>query len=209
MRKFVIFIISLLILILYQCGKINKLESNQSQNIAAISDSVEYYRNRLNSQTATVKTLQLENYQIKDIVFKKDKALTALANEFKKINAITKYKSDIAIDTIRIHFKDSVPCVFNYHGKKMGESFSFNYRATQKGIEIDSLLLQTQTTIITGIKKKWLFGPQVLTTDVTNSNPYIKVTSLESAEITVKQPWYKKWYVWLTAGTLCGWLTAK
>lgn len=209
MRKFIMIILLLLLIILYQCEMTYRLKSSQLENTTTISDTIKYYRNSLSMQIATAKTLELENHQVRSLLLKKDKTLAIIAAEFSKIHTITKYKSKIVIDTIRIRFKDSIPCIFNTSGKKLGNSYSFNYCISQKGIEIDSLMLPTQTTVITGIKKKWFFGPQVLTTDISNSNPYIKITRIESAEIIIKQPWYKKWYVWLIAGTACGWLTAK
>lgn len=61
----------------------------------------------------------------------------------------------------------------------------------------------------TGTKRKWFLGKETLTTDITSDNPYLKVTEITSAEVTVPTPWYKKWYVWAAVGAAGGFFIAK
>ena len=63
---------------------------------------------------------------------------------------------------------------------------------------------KTETTIITGSKRKWFLGKEIYTTDITNSNPHIEITQLKAAEVIIPEPWYKKWYVWFAAGLAGG-----
>lgn len=209
MKKYILIISFLLLLIIHQCQKISVLKKNKADNIIAMSDTVNYYTNKLGTQTTSIKTLKLEKSQLRNAILKKDKELNILASEFNKINHITKFSSTTILDTIKVHFKDSIPCVFKRSGTQNENWYRFKYTSTQKSIEIDSLYLPTKTTVITGIKKKWFLGAQVLTTDITNTNPYIKITKIESAEITLTQPWFKKWYVWLAAGAISGWFVTK
>jgi hypothetical protein len=199
----------LLLLMIYQCQKVSMLQKNEANNINAIADTINYYTNKLGTKTASIKTLKLEKSQLRNTLLKKDMELNILASEFNKISHITKISSTTIIDTIKVRFKDSIPCVFERSGTLNENSYRFKYTINQKSIEIDSLSLPTKTTVITGIKKKWFFGAQVLTTDITNTNPYIKITKIESSEITLTQPWFKKWYIWLAAGTITGWFVAK
>jgi hypothetical protein len=209
MKKYIIFIACLLMLLIYQYKRAEAFKKHETETIVAISDTINYYINKLGTQSASIKTLKLDNSQLKNILLKKDKELTALASEFNKINHLTKYNSITILDTIKVKFQDSIPFVFKRTGVLATDWYRFNYNSTQTGIIIDSLTLPTQTTLITGIKQKWFLGAKSLTTSIINTNPYIKITKIESAEITLTQPWYKKWYIWMAAGAVCGWITAK
>lgn len=195
-------ILFLFCLLLFQC-------KNEAKNIAffransiVLSDSITYYKNRLGSQTAYVKTLQLEREGLQELIIKKDKQLAALAKEFKKVNTIIKYQTTLLTDTIFIPFDkplDSLP-EFERHGKKLSAWYSLDYRINNDSLILSSFRTWTETTVITGIKQKWPFGKQIITTDITNSNPYIQTSNIMSAQITITQPWYKKWFIWLAAG---------
>lgn len=41
------------------------------------------------------------------------------------------------------------------------------------------------------IEEKWVSGPKVLTTEITSSNPFIRVTEIKSADIILTKPKYK------------------
>ena len=78
------------------------------------------------------------------------------------------------------------------------------YRVTNDSLIIHPFSTWTETTVISGFKRKWFLGRQTLVTDVTNTNPYIEVTAIKAAYVIVPEPWYKKWYVWLAAGFVTG-----
>jgi hypothetical protein len=177
-------------------------------NLATLTDTLRYFENALGTKTATITTLQLEKRQLQAVITK-DKKLLSLSKSFSNIESIVKYNTVTRIDTIHVHYPDTLPCNFVRSGKKVGSWYSFNYKSDQKGFKIDSLMTNTETTVITGFKSKWLLGEQTLTTDVTNSNPHIRVTSLKAAEVVIPEPWYKKWYLWLAVGAIGGIFTAK
>ena len=208
MNKYIFIIICLFSLLIYQCKTEINAKESESNATLIISDTVRYYTNKLNTQTASINTLQVKKHELSSIILKKDKELANLASTFNKINHITKYKNITVIDTIRINFKDSIPHLFNLEGKVERNWYNFKYTSTNKGIQIDSFSIPTETTIITGIKRKWFLGPRLLTTEITNSNPFIKITEITSADIFIPEPWYKKWYVWLSTGIISGWFLA-
>lgn len=206
MRKYIpyIVILVLLVLLLASMQTCSFHKSNADSNLEAITDTVKHFKNKLGTQTASINTLLLDKEQLEVLVLNKDAELAKLAKEFSKINTITKYKTVMQIDTIRIVYKDSVPCVFERSGEVKKDWYSFSYKSDQKRIQIDSLTIPNTTTAITGFKRNWFLGKQTAFTDVTNSNPYIKVTEMKSVTITVPEPWYKKWYVWLGVGLIGG-----
>ena len=197
-------IAALVVALLFAVQKCNYIAGNADANLAAITDTVTHYKNKIGTTTASIKTLQLDNKQVKDLLTKKDAELAALLSEFAKVHSVVKYKTVTQIDTIQIAYKDTVPCVFERTGAIKKQWYSFGYRSNQKGVEIDTLSFPNTSTVITGTKRKWFLGKETVTTDITNSNPYIKVTNIKAAELVLPVPWYKKWWLWLAAGVAGG-----
>lgn len=185
----------------------NRLKDHE--NMIAITDSLSHFKNKLGTKTAEIKTLQLDKQQLKHLILNKDKELSLLTKDFSKVNSIIKYKTLVQFDTIRITYKDTIPCIFRRFGEVKENWYNFSYDSNQKGIVIDSFKTHTETTIINGFKRKWFLGKQTLTTNISNSNPYLEVTQIKSVEIKVPQPWYKKWYVWLALGISTGLLSSQ
>ena len=200
--------IILLVMVCYTSRQCYVYKRNANVNLIALHDTLRYYNNAIGTQTASIKTLQLEKRQLQEIITK-DKELLLLSKPFTRLQNVVKYNTIAQIDTIRIHYPDSLPCIFERSGKKRNNWYSFNYKSNQRGFEIDSLLTETETTVITGVKRKWILGEQTLSTDISNSNPHIRVTSLKAAEVVLPEPWYKKWYFWLAIGAAGGVLIAK
>jgi len=202
-------IAALVIALLLSVGWCSRVRGNGTANTSALTDTVTYYQNKLGGVTVGKATLQLENSQVKELLLKKDKELAALASEFAKLHYITKYSTVTKYDTIAVAFKDTVPCVFERSGRVAEKWYSFGYRATQKGVTLDSLVIPNTATVLTGTKRKWFLGKEILTTDITNSNPHITVTGITAAEVNLPAPWYKKWYVWGIVGAAGGFFAAK
>ncbi|MFL9845446.1 DUF6549 family protein [Flavobacterium rhizosphaerae] len=173
-------------------------------NLTALNDTVKHYTNKLGTQTASISTLQLDKEQLQDLILSKDVELNELSKEFAKVSSLVKYKTITKYDTIAIIYTDSIPCDFTRLSTVKKEWYGFNYISSQSGFKIDSLTIPNQTTVITGTKRKWFLGKETITTDITNSNPYINVTDIKAAEIVIPVPWYKKWYVWTAAGLALG-----
>ena len=194
----------LVVLLFASIQTCSQYKNTAEVNELALTDTVKYYKNTLGTQTASIRTLQVSNKQLKDLVTNKDADLKKLASEFSEVKSLVTYKTVTIIDSIPIIYKDTIPFHFKRFGAIKNNWYSFAYKSNEKGIEIDSLRLWTTSTIITGYKRKWFLGAETLTTDITNSNPFISVTAITSAEVVVPVPWYKKWYVWLTAGIIAG-----
>lgn len=175
-------------------------------NLKALTDIVSYYKNRLGNQTATIKTLELQKEQLDKILIQKDKQLKALAAEFSSVNSVIKYSTQTKIDTIVTVFKNPVDSIprFSITGDRFDKWFSFKYKVTNDSLILSSFITHTDAAIITGYKRKWFLGKETLTTDITFSNPYIEVNQLSSAQVSMRQPLYKKWYVWLGVGIVGG-----
>lgn len=198
--------ILLLILLAVQCNNNSKNKSAYLSNLDALIDTVSYYKNKAGKQTATIKTLRLKNNELNDYIIDKDEELKAVAEEFSSLQSIVKYTTVTKFDTIYIPLEKPIITEnrFKVSGKKKNKWFSLNYTITNDSLTITTLLINTDASIVTGIKRKWFLGKETLTTDVTFTNPNISVTNLKSVAVTVNNPWYKKWYVWLAAGVTGG-----
>jgi len=199
----------LLLLAIYQCENRDSLKTTTDNNLQALNDSVKYYKNKIGTQSATLQTLQMNAGQLEELILQKDSQLASLKKVFSKVNSVVKFEAKTVLDTIHIVYKDTVPYSFKRSGEIKSQWYSLKYTSGQKGIAIDSFRTWTSTSVLTGIKRKWLFGRQVVTTDITNTNPYMTVTSIKSVEVVVPEPIYKKWYLWLAAGIAGGYLIAK
>ena len=199
-----IIIIAMAVALLLSVQRCAHNARNGADNMAAVTDTVKYYTNALGTQTASIKTLQVDKASLKALLLDKDAALAALAKEFSKVHTVVKIESKFQIDSIPVPYAVPVPCVFERSGRVTDKWYSFGYTSNQDGFKIDSLQVPVKLTVITGAKRKWFLGKETVTTDVTADNPNIKVTGITAAEISVPVPWYKKWYVWLAAGVIGG-----
>ena len=195
-------ITALLIILFYSVDRCQGFRQAAETNLTTLSDSVNYYRNRLGTQTASINTLEIAQSDLKKVILSKDEQLAALSKEFGRINTIVQYTQQMTYDTIAVTYKDTVPCIFTRSGTVNTKWYAFKYESTNTGFLIDSLSLNNKVTVISGFKRSWLLGRQTLVTDVTNTNPHITVTGLKSTEVVVPSQWYKKWYVWLGAGVI-------
>jgi len=184
----------------YSCEARQRERALANVNLEAARDSVVHFKNRLGIETASRKALLLDYGQMENLYLKADAQNRAMAKEFAKVQSVVKVKTVTRIDTVRITFRDSIPCDFERSGRVAEKWFGLKYKVNPHGIILDSLTVPVTATIMTGTKRKWIFGKQTLTTDITIDNPYVKVQGLESAQLAIPDPWYKKWYVWLAAG---------
>lgn len=202
-------IAALLVALLFATNTCARANRKAAEQILALTDTLSHYTNALGTQTSSIRTLQTDKTQLQQMVLSKDNELATLAKSFSKVHSVTKYKTVTVVDTITIQYRDSVPCVFNRKGFVKNSWYSFKYKSDQNGINIDSLQIPNSTSVIIGTKRKWFLGKEMLTTEITHTNPYVTTPQLTSAEILRPTPLYKKWYIWLGIGLAGGVLLAK
>jgi len=211
MKKYISwsFVLVLLVFCIYQWENGKAKDKKYNSIITSQNETILILKNKDGSQTASIKTLQVDKKQLQDIVINKDAKLKELAKEFSTLHSVVKYNTLLKIDSIKVVYRDTVPCIFERSGAIKEKWYSFAWQSNQKGVRIDSLKIPNETTVITGTQRKWFLGKETLVTNVTNSNPNVSVTGLKAAELTIETPWYKKWYVWLAGGLVGGVFLAK
>ena len=199
-------VLILLLLLNRQCQKTKNVYSFYKKE----KQEVQVYKNKLGTLTASVNASELSNKQLKELLLKKNDTLKKLASEFRQIRTVTKIKEVIKIDTVKVPFEVQIPCEFERFGKYDTDSyFQFDYSLNQNGFSLSDITIPNETTIITGTKRKWFLGKQYLTTDITNTNPYIHTTQIQSVVIPVQVEWYNNKWLYLGVGIGTGVLIAK
>ena len=192
----------LAIFLFKSCENNKRLENNyKAANSKMIS-----YESALGTQTAVQKVQELTINELRQTM---SDTVAKLTKKFSKINSITEVKTITKIDTVKVSFKEPVPCAFVREGSEAQRWYSFKYKVTDKGFEIDSLKIPNQLIVATGLQRKWFLGKTTLTTEVTNTNQNIKTTDLKTFQTTVSKKWYENVFIWLGAGAIGGYLIAK
>jgi len=213
MKKYVPYFVmlSLILALLFSIQRCNYNKQLWATSATAVTDTVAYFKNTMGGQTASIKTLEVNNRQLQALVTGKDSRLAAMAQEFSNVHTVIKYKNIISVDTVYAAYSlplDTLPH-FERSGAVFNEWYNFEYKVNNSGLKLSNLSMRTETAVITGIKRKWFLGKETLTTDITNTNPYVSITTVKAAEVIVPEPWYKKWYLWLAAGIAGGFVLSK
>lgn len=196
-----IIIIILILLLNRQCKETERVTdfyNNEKQ-------TVKVYKNKIGTLTATVTATELTNKQLNDLLLKKNDTLKKLASEFNKIRYVTKIKELVRVDSVRVPFEVEIPCEFERKGVyDTDKYFNFNYALNQSGLSLSDISVPNEQTIITGLKRKWIFGKQTLHTDITNSNPYLQTKEVQTIVVPIQVEWYNNKWFWFGAGVAGG-----
>lgn len=187
-----------------------KNENLQLATIKALKAENASYKLKNGQLVVSTKTLFASNKKQAIELIGKTEAIEQLTAKFTKVKSITKYVEKVKIDTVQIVYKDSVPCEFEKAGRISNPEYSLNYKSNQKGIDITDLALENDTvTIVNGIKKKWFWGNETITTDITNSNKLVKLGEFQHIEIQPKKKFYETTLFKVGIGVLAGTLITR
>lgn len=206
-RIFPYLVIAVLILLLNRkCQDYDRVENLYLSE----SNKVELYKNKLGGMTATISALELSEKQLKETILQKNDSLKKLTSEFNKVKYVTIIKEVVRVDSVKVPLEVQIPCEFERLGKYDTDShFKFNYALNQTGFSLSNIEIPNEQTIITGLKRKWVFGKQTLHTDITNTNPYIHTKEIQTIVVPVEVEWYNNKFVWFGLGAVGGVLIAK
>ncbi len=206
-----IIIVLLLALLAAMFVKANRYKVRSTTNYEALTDAVRHYENRLGAQSASIKTIQFTNDELKVTLLKKNDTLAQLTKEFAKLRSVVSIGSKTKLPEIGLKLSELVlqqPCdsILPYLriGNVAEKWYRFNYEITQDSLKLAEFTIPNTISVITGVKRTWFLGKQTVNTDVTQSNPYVYTDNLRAAEVVITEPWYKKWYLWLAAGVAGG-----
>lgn len=179
-------------------------EKRAKHNVAVLQGEVSQYKNKIGTLTTTVGTLQLTNKQLKTSILQKNDSLKKLAAEFSKVSSIVETQTIVLIDSVSVPFPVPVEVPFERSGFHADKWFSFDYNINQNGFSLADFTTWNEQTIITGFKRSWFLGRQHVTTDITNTNPYIDVVNVRSVEVVIPKKWYDTRVFNLSIGFVAG-----
>ena len=182
-----ILILILSSLLVVKCQNENTLESA----LIASNSETNFYKNELGTVTASRDVIEVTNSDLKKVIAKQDEDLAKLLAEFKKVKATVIIRTEVQFDTIYTSYTEDVPFAFIRTGNVTEQWYSLNYKVTEKGLTIAPFTTWTDLTIITGTKRNWFLGKQRYVTDVTASNPNIKINAIQSISVTAPVKWYE------------------
>jgi len=153
-------------------------EKKQKNNIEALNSELQSYKLKNGKLAWSNETLNYTNSQLKEFVIAKDKKLQELTKKFSKVKSVTKEITTTKIDSIIIRYKDTIPCIFTKSG-------------SIEELSINDIMIPDSVIVVTGEKRKWLFGKTTNTIDVSHSNPYMKVEGIKHIEVVEDKKWHE------------------
>lgn len=211
-NKNTIYISVLLIVCLILVSQLfQKCESEKLQlaNVEALNSQSKFYKLKNGQLVTSVESLSYTNSQLKKSIIMQDKKVKELTNKFSKVKSVTKYVTNTKFDTIKLTYKDSIPCNFEKVGSDFKEWYHIAYKSNQKGVEITELSIPDSVIIVTGDKRKWFWGKRTSTLDITHANPFVETQSIQHIEVKEKNKWYNSTIFKIGVGFIGGGLLLK
>jgi hypothetical protein len=177
--------------------------------VKALNSQSKFYKLKNGQLVTSVESLSYTNSQLKKSIIMQDKKVKELTNKFSKIKSVTKYVTNTKFDTIKLTYKDSIPCNFEKVGSDLKEWYHIAYKSNQKGVEITELSIPDSVIIVTGDKRKWFWGKRTSTLDITHANPFVQTQSIQHIEVKEKNKWYNSTIFKIGVGFIGGGLLLK
>ena len=186
----------LLILLLLTCLLFVKCENEKvlNSNIKAMGSKIDYYK---------LKNGQLVN-SAKTVTYEKVPEKTELTKKFSEVKTIIKIQERLRVDTIRVAYRDSIPCDFDIKGNIVDKDYSVDYSSSNKGLSLYNLKVVDTIEIVTGVKRKWLLGKKTNTIDISHSNKLMTTDDIKHFEIVEKKKFYDTTLFKVAAGIIFG-----
>jgi hypothetical protein len=183
-----------------------KCESEKVQlaNVEALNKEANVYKLKNGQLVTSVENLHYTNSQLKNSLLMKDKNVKELVNKFSNVKSVTKYVTNTKFDTIKLVYKDSIPCEFERIGSDLKEWYHIAYKSNQKGVEITELSIPDSVIVVTGEKRKWFWGKRTSVTDITHANPFVETESIQHIEVVKPTRWYDSTIFKLGVGFIGG-----
>jgi competence protein ComGC len=208
-RIYVVVLLVLCLILLSQLFQKCESEKLQLANIKALNSQTKVYKLKNGQLVTSVENLHYTNSQLKSSLLMKDKNVKELVNKFSNVKSVTKYVTNTKFDTIKLVYKDSIPCNFEKVGSDLKEWYHIAYKSNQKGVEITELSIPDSVIVVTGEKRKWFWGKRTSVTDITHANPFVETESIQHIEIVKPAKWYDSTIFKIGVGFIGGILLLK
>ncbi|TVZ55585.1 hypothetical protein OD91_0840 [Lutibacter sp. Hel_I_33_5] len=185
-----ILIIAVISLLYFQKCESSKFDLKiANNNLEAAKDTITFTKNKLGQTVADKQSVIFDNANLRKIIDKKDVEIREATRNWKSILAAAKLEQKIQIDTLKIPFDVPVKYDFERFFEYKTNYYHVNGVATNTGVTVGKLEMFNTQTIVFGKKRIGMFKTE-FRAEVTNSNPLIKTTGLDSWQKIEKQ---KRW----------------
>ena len=190
-KRIIIFVLSIVCLLLIS-QLFAKCENQKVQlaNIDALNKELITYELKNGQLVTSVDNLIYSKEQLNNSLVMKDKKVKELTDKFSNVKTVTKFVTNTKLDTIKLTYKDSIPCNFEKKDSVLKEWYHIAYSSNQKGITITELSIPDSVIVVSGEKRKWFWGKKTNVTDITHSNPFVQTEQIQHIEVQTPTKWY-------------------
>ena len=204
-----IIIAVLMIVLLFSFTRCSENKKVAKSNNIALTENAKVFKNKIGTLTTEKRVLQIERNELKDLVFVQDTTINKLRKELNRVSTITKIVTITKIDSVYVPFNTELPYDTIRVGKHAKKYFKFDYSVTSKGLSLTNINIPNEQIVINGFKRNGIFGKKYLITQITNTNPYISTTNVQTIKVIVPTPFYDTRLFNIGIGFIGGVLLAK
>ncbi len=170
-----------------QCNNNAAEDRSRESEKEFLNDTIEYYENEIGQATAEKKALQGDKQTLQVLLSKQIDStgqLKRIVKNFRKVDAAGNISTQVVFDTIPIPYKVPVPDSFQRDFIKKDQHYFLSGISNQNGIRLDSISFPNTLSFAIGEKRTGLFKNEYKI-EATNSNPYLRITGLDSYTVEV------------------------
>jgi hypothetical protein len=177
------------VLFFNQCRLSTEKEKINKNNQLALLDSISYYENELGKEVAEKKAFKGSASELELILEQKkdsNEQLRVALKKWKRLKSVTTTETITKIDSVKVPFEVKIPCDFERNFKKEDPFYTIAGKVNETGLKFDEISFPNTQTLVVGDKKTSFFKTE-FRMEVTNSNPYIKTTSIDNFTFIEKE----------------------
>lgn len=192
-----------------KCEQNNDLAMRFERNAEIIKDTILNKENIIGTLTYSNRALAVDKAELENQIWIKDEDQKKLLAKLNKVLSASKISGEVSISNAVLKAPDTVrvPCEdFSQPIEVTAADSSYSIKQTvsvaDKKItaKIDALNIPFDLYFNVGYIKNGLLKKDELSSQVTATNKNIKFNKIQTQVVNVEIPWYKKWWLWFTAG---------
>lgn len=175
-------------LLFFSNKRANKWKGSSNNYEILAKDSIRHYKTKLGQSVSTIRSLEVSERDLKKGKYISDSLLKDLTRKLKNVKSAVIIDSRVVIDSIPVPFEVPVETPFYRSFKVSEEFYSLSGNVSNTGLTISQITIPNTSRIVIGNRKSGFFKTS-FEVSVTNSNPMVETTGLQSQVVTerVKQ----------------------
>ena len=166
---------------IYQCDQRKAIEQQNEQNVSALNDSLETYKNDYGQLISQKKALKGDKQSLKLMLSRKVDSLQnlkKLVDGFSQVDFAGNVNTKTVVDTVVIPYAKPISYEFARDFSADTEYYTIEGIATQESITLNTINIPTQLSMAIGKKKTGWFKSEYRF-EATSSNPYVEISDLQ------------------------------